>query len=106
MISTIDCGACVGYMPAGRKGKRAEPFSFALPPFNFTEWEGEGERVSVGRYPLCMPVCREGEHIEHLFLRLRRSIFPNRGVVFSGNLYIRQRNVSWKHASGTGGEAR
>ena len=46
-ISTIGGGAFGGYMPAGQKGMRAEPF-FALTPLNFHE---AGGQVLVDRYP-------------------------------------------------------
>ena len=78
-------------MPAGREGKRAAPFVFALPPFNF---HGAGRRQGTGLrwidtlgggvFGVCMPECREGECTKLCFKCLRLSIFPDRGAVFSG----------------------
>ena len=59
-----------------------------------------------GTSGICMPACRESERTELLFLRLRRSVFQDRGAVFSGDLHNRLPRFCWIHASGTGGEAR
>ena len=41
-ISTMGGSSFSYYMPAGREGKRAAPFVFALPPFNFHGAGGRG----------------------------------------------------------------
>ena len=99
-------------MPEGRKGKRAEPFSFALPPMNFNGAGGQGGAGFGGSLhsaaALLVYACklgREDERTELFFLRQCISIFPDQGVVFSGDLYNRRRRVWCVQAIGAGGEA-
>ena len=97
-ISTIGGGAFGGFMPLGRKGKRAAPFSFVLPPVRF---HGSGRRGGAGfvgsilsTAALLVYACQRVGRASLLnfcfLLCLRRSIFPNRGVVFSGDPYNRR----------------
>ena len=111
-ISTMGDSGFRYHMPAGREGKRAVPFVFALPLFNF---HGAGGRQGTvlrwidtlgGRvFGICMPECWESECTKLCLKCLRRSIFPDRGAVFSGDPYNRRRRLCWIHASGPAGEA-
>ena len=74
---TIDGGAFVGFMPLGQEGKRAEPFSFALP------WlKGSGvwwiATLGGGALGMCIPAWREVERTE-LFFRACAVQFPQTG---------------------------
>ena len=71
-IFTIGGGAFGGFMPAGWEGKRAVPFSFALPRLNFHGVGGRGSEfwwiatLGGGAFGICTPACREGERDEIL----------------------------------------
>ena len=93
-ISTINGGAfCMLCMPAGRKGELGDRFfSASVVQFSLSGG-GEGERISVDRYPrrrpfgTCMPACREGKRTELLFFVLAPFNFPGPGGgVFGGSL--------------------
>ena len=110
-ISTIGGIGFNYYILAGREGKRAAPFVFTLPPFNFHGGGATGYGFAVDRYPRrwrfwYMHVRVSGGRVTELcFKCLRRSIFPDQGAVFSGDPYNRQRRFCWLHASGTAGKA-
>ena len=50
-LYNFDGGASGGYLPAGREGKRAEPFCFALSPLNFHGAGGQGGKGFGGSLP-------------------------------------------------------
>ena len=102
-----------GYMPEGRGGNLAEPFSFALPPMNIQGARRQGGagfggsiHSAAALLVYACKLCREDERTDCFFIHLRILVFPGRGVVFSGDLYNRRRRFWWIHAFGTGGEAR
>ena len=112
-ISTTGGGAFDGFMLLGREGKRAAPISFALPPLNF---HGAGGRGGAGFVAsilsaavLLIYACQRvgwASVLNVCFLLFsRRSIFPDRGAVFMGDIYNRRRRFWWIHVIGTGGEA-
>ena len=88
-IPTVGGGSFVGYMPAGRQGKRTAPFSFFDSTVEFLR-SGvsrlKGLRwiaiLGGGTFGVGMPACKEGERTELCFLCLRRSIVQNRGRRF------------------------
>ena len=101
-----------GYMPAGREGKRAAPFYIALPPLNFHEAGGQGGagfggslHSTAALFVYSYKLCREDGRTEFVFIRLRISVFPDQGAMFSGDLYSRRRRFWWIRAMETGGEA-
>ena len=80
-------------------GETFEPFSFALPPMSFHGAggaRGSGfwwiSTLGRGAFSICMPACREGKHTKHFFIRLRISIFQDRGRCLRGDLYKRWRS--------------
>ena len=81
-------------MSLGREGKQAEPFSFALPPLNIHGAGGRGGAVSGGLIlsaaALLIYACQRVGWASVLnvcfLLFLRRSIFPDRGAVFMGDI--------------------
>ena len=112
-ISTVGGSAFGGYMPAGREGKCAAPFSFVLPPMSFHGAGGKGGKGFGGSLPsaaaLLVYACQRvgrANGVNFCSLRSRFSIFTDRGTVFSGDLYNQRRRLWWIHASGTADEAR
>ena len=112
VISTIGGGAVGGYMPAGREGKRAAPFSFVLRPLNFLGVGGRGGASFGGSLPSAaalwyMHVSVSGGRADRTLclLCVRLSIFQDRETMFSGDIYNRRWRFWWKHVSGTGREA-
>ena len=111
-ICTIGGGTFGGFIPLGREGKRALPFSFALSPLNLHGTGGQGGAGFVGSIlpaaallvNACQRVGRASVLNVCFLLFLRRSIFPHRGAVFWGDIYNRRRRFCWIHVVGTGGE--
>ena len=84
-------------MPEGREGKLAEPFYFALRL-------GRSLRLAAAFLVYACKLCREDERTERFFIRRRISVFPDRGVVFLGDLYNRRRRFWWIHSFGREGK--
>ena len=84
-------------MSVEREGKRAALFPFALPPmvFHGAGWKGGagfGGSLPSAAAALSVYGCQRVGRVSvlNVFLRLRLSIFPDQGVVFSGDLYSRR----------------
>ena len=112
-ISTTGGGAFgIICMSASREGELGEPFFFCATVARLV-WSGWARGAGFGGslhstaalFVYSYKLYREDGRTEFVFIRLRISVFPDQGAVFSGDLYSRRRRFWWIRAMETGGEA-